>query len=99
MNAGIALIWPAVIVGVAFYGAVTYQRLDVNDPGDAPMYVLMGSILMGGVLFVLSFPLALIGVHIARRGESGRRNSDENTPPNTRLERTAEKRGRSAASR
>jgi hypothetical protein len=81
MSAVIAFIWPAVIIGDAFYGAVTYQRLDANDPADAPVYVLIGSILVGGVLFVLSLPLALIGVHLARRGESSRGNSGE-TPPN-----------------
>jgi hypothetical protein len=93
MSAAIAFIWPAVIVGVAFYGAFTYQRLDANDPGDAPVYVLIGSMLVGAVLFTLGLPLALVGVHITRRQESDRRNSGRKTPPNRPLQPTAEKRG------
>jgi len=85
MSAVIAFIWPAVIIGDAFYGAVTYQRHDATDPADAPAYVLIGSILVSGVLFGLSFPLALVGVHTARR-ESGRRKSSAKTPPNSPMQ-------------
>ena len=86
MSAVIACIWPTVLIGDAFYGAVTFQSHDASDPGDAPAYVLIGSILVSGVLFVLSFPLALIGVHTARRRESGRGNSSAKMPPDPPLQ-------------
>ncbi len=72
-SAAIAFLWPIIIIGVAWYGAFTYQRHDPYDPGDAPIYVLIGSVLVGGVLFLLSLPLALGGAYVARnRGKTPR---------------------------
>src|SRR5262245_7986925 len=90
--AAIASVGPAVLVGDALYGAATYQRLDENDIGDAPAYVLIGSVIVGGFIFALSLPLALVGMLIARHTGRTQKNSDGKTPPNTSLQPSAEKR-------
>jgi hypothetical protein len=71
MSAAIASIWPALLMGFALQGASAYQRVRESDPGDAPAYVLMGSIFGGGILFVLGLPLALVCAYLAyRRGQT-----------------------------
>ena len=66
----IALIWPAFMLWVTWYGARHYQRLDASDPGDAPVYVFMGAIFVAPVVFVISLVLAVGGIMLAQRGKT-----------------------------
>jgi len=65
ISAAIVCIWPAILLGDAFYDAATHQRLGPSDPGDGPVYVLMGVFLFVPSLFAMGFLLTLFG---ARRG-------------------------------
>src|SRR5438105_1674580 len=77
MSVAIALLWPAIVIGDAIYGARHYQRQSPSDPGDAPAYVLIGVFLfLAPLLFLFSLSLALIGAHIARRRHSDEEHSN-----------------------
>ncbi len=64
----ISLIWPAIIISGAYYGAYHYQRRGPSDPGDAPA-MLIASVLFAGApfLFLVSLPLAIGGAVIGKR--------------------------------
>jgi hypothetical protein len=69
ISVAIGFMWPAIIVGVAVYGARTYRPRYEGDPADAPAMVLVSAITVGvPLLFAFGFPLALGGVAVARRG-------------------------------
>lgn len=73
LSVAIALIWPAIILGATLHGASHYQRRGPSDPGDAPVYVLMGAILFGApVTFLVSLLLALGGTVLGRRRRTDR---------------------------
>jgi hypothetical protein len=57
---GAAALWPLALVLFAYYWAMNYRRAGPHDPGDAPGYVLMGAIVLGGFFFVLG--LAISGI-------------------------------------
>ena len=78
MSVAVALLWPALVIGVAVYGGRHYQRQSPSDPADAPAYVLMGVFLFAApLLFVFSLVLALVGSHIAGRKHLDRERSDD----------------------
>src|SRR6266705_1707036 len=64
----IALIWPAILFGIAASGARHYQPRSPSDPADAPAMVLFSVIFFGApALFGLSIPFALIGEWLSGR--------------------------------
>ena len=66
--AAIGLIWPAIIVGWAYYEAFHYQRRGPSDPGDAPGMLIASALFAGApILFLLSLPLAVGGAVIGQR--------------------------------
>ena len=69
--AGISLIWPAIIISWAYYGAYHYQRRGPSDPGDAPGMLIASALFAGApILFLLSLPLAIGGAVIGQRRKS-----------------------------
>jgi hypothetical protein len=71
MSFAIAFLWPSIVVCYTIYDARRYSSLHPHD--DAPGMVVASVIFVGApLLFVLSFPLALVGVFIARRQNFGR---------------------------
>jgi hypothetical protein len=65
----IALIWPAIMVWITWYGASHYQPRDASDPGDAPVYVLMSAVIGAPIIFVISHVLTVSGIMVAQRGK------------------------------
>lgn len=55
---GSAVLWPLGLVLFAYYRAMNYRRVGPHDPGDAPGYVLMGAIVLGGFFFVLGLVIS-----------------------------------------
>ena len=78
-----ALLPPALLVGLAALGAVTYQRSGPGDPGDLPGLAFAGAVMVSPILFVLGLPFALGGVWLSERRrarpvpEPSRRTSDD----------------------
>lgn len=70
MSFAFALLWPVIVVAYIVFDARRYQALHPHD--DAPGMVVASVIFVGApFLFVLSLPLILIGVLIARRRNVG----------------------------
>jgi hypothetical protein len=66
----IAFLWPVIVVVYIIFDARRYQALHPHD--DAPGMVVASVIFVGApFLFILSLPLALVGVLIARRRNAG----------------------------
>ena len=71
MPFAIAFLWPAILICYTIYDARRYLALHPRD--DAPGMVVASVICVGApFLWVVSFPLALVGGWIARRGDAGR---------------------------
>jgi hypothetical protein len=70
MSFGIACLWPALAGGSVIYTGRHYVAEHPGEVNDAPAMVLMGVISISPLIFLVSLALALIGLHIARRGDS-----------------------------
>jgi hypothetical protein len=69
MSFAIAFVWPVMAVGYTVYDARRYLSMHPHD--DAPGMVVASVIFVGApLLFILSLPLALIGILIVRRRDS-----------------------------
>jgi len=67
----IAFLWPTIVVIYTIYDARRHLSLHPHD--DAPGMVVASVIFVGApFLFVVSFPLALVGAWIAHRRDAGR---------------------------
>ena len=67
----VAFIWPVIVIVYILYDANRHLSLYPND--DAPGMVVAGVICVGApFLWVVGFPLALVGISIARRHNAGK---------------------------
>lgn len=70
MSLAIACLWPAIIVGSVLYTGRRYAAEHPGEVNDAPAMVLAGVISISPVIFLAGLSLALVGLHVARRGDS-----------------------------
>ena len=75
---------PLVVLALTLYGMTTYERTGPTDPGDAPAYVFMGTLLIAPFLLLVCFFLCLIGMLIGRRIVQNRQSGDHASPANDR---------------
>ena len=63
----IALFWPVVLIGAALYGALTVPFPPHDPAAHAPIFVLMGAIFIGAILFAIGLPVALLGANLGHK--------------------------------
>lgn len=70
MAFAIACLWPVIAVGFVIYTGSRYTAQHPDQVNDGPAMVLMGVFHVTPFIFFFALSLALIGLHIARRGDS-----------------------------
>jgi len=70
MSCAVACLWPAIAVGAVIYTGRRYAAEHPGEVNDAPAMVLAGVITVSPIIFMVGLLLALIGSHIARRGDA-----------------------------
>jgi hypothetical protein len=63
----IALFYPSLLIGSALYGALTVHFPPHDPTAHAPIFVLMGAIFVGAILFGIGLPVALLGANLGHK--------------------------------